>query len=608
MQPGRDLEQIFVSDEKHELNHVDQKKLDEALKILLDIENGVVDEHNVNVQNKIEDILELGNKTLFQLKEKMLVKAPDLYSKFVKILSEEEDIELILDSLDSENMIGIQDGESFNNLAETLEEMTHNIREKDSKNEKLKQITERLETIFEKINPEYDINGQKRKQILMNVARTGSDRFSDILGRISNDFKELGDVEKAKLLQHNTKISDNVSFSSRKPEMVFDFLDAGGGWDEEDHEDYGDYDDNMEKGYIQERLERSSEEIRENIKKIDEIMEKQKDIDETVRPIAKLMLFNSLSQNSDISIENVLKKIKNISDQEKESIYVKELPTIGIEIECFEKFLKDEKIDILDFLDIPNRPEGENNTLREVIPDFSYGALTQAAYLQGLVHLGAVYLDSENNKYGKMQESIIYSLHCSYGIPKEVEDVYAKIGEDEFKKKLMSLMDALTYAYASPARVLGANFRKEVLIKIGQQGSKYENEDGSNIELDEKNDVVLPYRVELRSLEFRDYPTYRMLKESQRLVACKFADFKKSDSQSLTEHENRLAEIWSKFEKEYNNILESHAVSEDNLYDKNPERLAELLEETDIKIACRKLITKYSRQVWEVLQKKDKRN
>jgi len=106
-------------------------------------------------------------------------------------------------------------------------------------------------------------------------------------------------------------------------------------------------------------------------------------------------------------------------------------------------------------------------------------------------------------------------------------------------------------------------------------------------------------RLELRTTEFKDYPSYRLLIETQRLAAMLFAYMKVKENIQCPSWEKYLASLWSQFSLEVFSYFKKVHLTP-NLADTDKAALIELMNNPDLKKQCRKIINKYSRLVASV--------
>lgn len=320
----------------------------------------------------------------------------------------------------------------------------------------------------------------------------------------------------------------------------------------------------------------------------------------TATSVIQLHMFNFLSRNphaTDEEMQNEFEKINRLSDRENLFSDIKNpLPTIGVEIEIPHVYLTNERVAILDAFQINNYPEVFDD-LWEVNPDFSYSAAVQARIIQEVVQLGAVPIDA---KTGKIRSSTPLSLHVNFGMPQinGLNDVEIKYRKYDDEMKLLN--DLIVYGFTSVERIWG---RKTLgSIRISDEASKSKKDKNANGEVQEEfSGYSQVIRMELRVNEFKDYPTYRMLFESQRLVAMLTSQIKYQEGATLTFAEACLADLWVDFEKEINSYFKSESVTQ-NMVDNNPSKLVNMLQTTDLQKWSRFLISDYARKANRIIK------
>ncbi len=333
---------------------------------------------------------------------------------------------------------------------------------------------------------------------------------------------------------------------------------------------------------------------------------------DTVRQVARLMVFNALSFDKAGLVrtkERIIKLCKDEQEYSEQNI----LPTVGIEVECFNEFLTKEKAAILHRLGISNYVEPQHPSdppLWEVNPDFSYSPWVQARYLQELVKFGVVPTEKDVDNSEFMSPDYIHSLHVNLGVPPEIPEV--EIGDcelvsyDEWSKhkddneKIFS--DIFTYAFASAKRIANRKTLNSIQI-VGARAKKTKKHKEYEIS---QFDNSAPRRLEYRANEFRDYPTFVLLAESQAFAAALFAFKKIANGVEVDDKEKTLSVLWTEVRAELDGALEKNNIPEDySLYDEDRNETVRLLYESDIKEDCRKIISKYYRKILKII-KEDK--
>lgn len=286
------------------------------------------------------------------------------------------------------------------------------------------------------------------------------------------------------------------------------------------------------------------------------------DLELTALPALKMHLYNYLTAHRvafafldtgavTAYLEGELQRVRRLSEMEREYAEAgNPLPTIGIEIEIPQESVRD-KVPVLKQLGIPNQAEMDD--LWEVNPKFSYSPWAQARILQELVVMGAIPVGSkqvENANFGKISSEPL-SLHVNFGLAEEVK-AYAKKFRDGFDNEATVLNDALVYAFTSPDRLYHRKTNMSFLLQHDAAGTKKTQDKGSVTAESENHDRGLKlYRLELRANEFKDFPTFRMLAESQRLAAAFSAYIKMKDGASLSKLDIVLAAVWQHFKDRF---------------------------------------------------------
>lgn len=330
-------------------------------------------------------------------------------------------------------------------------------------------------------------------------------------------------------------------------------------------------------------------------------------IEPTARPVINLHLYNFIARNENVDeldLQKEFNKINRLSKLEKE--YSSEgniLPTIGIEIEVPIENLTQDKVKILNKLNIPNHEE-RKDSLWEMNPDFSYSPWAQAQMIQELADMDALPLkESPKNSKKKIVNDEILSLHVNFGMPNSVQK---RIMENNYTS-ITYMNDALTYAFSSPERIAGRKTKTAIgLEDDAKESKKNTNKDESSIG---KRKLM---RLELRAQEFRDYPTYRMLVESQRIAALLIAEMTLSGKIGISREERDLVILWQKFENDIKDLFDKFDL-EKGMVDsyRGTYKIIEILKEPEsdikpnLKKSCREIISRYSKEVAKILKLKE---
>ena len=327
-----------------------------------------------------------------------------------------------------------------------------------------------------------------------------------------------------------------------------------------------------------------------------EILKDQKNLETTALPAIRLHLFNFLTKNPKASskqIEKEMTHLERLSAHERK--FAREqnpLPTIGIEIEVPQSSLHNEQVRILDALQIPNEQEYTMEPLHEVNPNFSYSPWVQGRVIQELASMGALPLekkqDGNNRVIPPTSTGDVLSLHINFGVPTGIERLTLHV---DYRYKLFLVSDLLTYAFTTPERVEFRKTKTSMLIKSSEESGKSKKE----------VDLVGPSRVELRAMEFRDYPSFRLLGEAQRLMAMVFANIKKVDGLPTNIAEKAFDDVWNDFEKEVKKFFRDRELTQ-AMVDWSPSKVTQKLRETDLQKACRAIVTKYSKRIGKILR------
>lgn len=223
--------------------------------------------------------------------------------------------------------------------------------------------------------------------------------------------------------------------------------------------------------------------------------------------------------------------------------------------------------------------------------------------------MGALPLEEDpTNTSGLGRINKQLSLHINFGYPEGITLRSVMV----HKTALRLISDVLSIAFSSPERLLD---RKTLISfnmdKSGKKGEK--NAKTPEIIAGEGNEET--YRIELRSLEFSGYPSYRLITEAQRLMAAFFCVARGTAQRTaLTAQEQRLANIIKNSLPDIMELLEpinslpegQHTTSPlDTPQESRPE-LIRRIKQHDLQKKCRHLVWKLSHEINIVLQGEQK--
>lgn len=332
-------------------------------------------------------------------------------------------------------------------------------------------------------------------------------------------------------------------------------------------------------------------------------------LEPTVQSLAKLHIFNTLSQNPDMSEQMWERELRRIYDWSKEESVAAApdniLPTIGIEVESKYNYFGPAMEETFDRFGIHHYDDMiAGRYVDEVAPKFAYSAHTTARLLHELVEVGAFPLvDQEDKKV--VPKEVMLGLHVNIGQPGEITEEMLYYTDAGFA--LGQTNSLFSVAFASPSRI---RRRGRTMLPSGLQ-MKGAHESGKVGRKKEVNDDVFEpeedtglTRIELRAMEVRESSVYRMLVEVQRVMAAYFSHVKKVNNLALTEQETVLAESWPVFNKSVEETLTAYSdfFYDTAVIDNRLSQVADLMESTDIQSVARALIANYARQIGAFLK------
>lgn len=309
----------------------------------------------------------------------------------------------------------------------------------------------------------------------------------------------------------------------------------------------------------------------------------------TAIPAINLHLFNFFKNHPELNEKEMNKemnKCQRWSEMEKE--YGKEnnpLPTIGIEMEILKRNLTPDKVAVLDELDIPNGEEANSDRIWEVRPKFSYSPWIQSRIIQELAIMGALPLEETGEgQHKRIPKERVLSFHINLGWPIRTYKI-------SHCHNIEILSDILNYAFTSTKRLRQ--------LKVDPYNLKQSKKSGGG-----KNRETF-FRLELKAPEFRNYPSYRMLAETQKIGAMLFSYIKKTENLPLSHAEQKLADLWFNFSGEVIEKFKEYEIEPGTLNDK-PEKVIKILENSDLKQKSREFFGRYARKIEKEILKMNK--
>ena len=566
--------------ERQELTESEKRHIDSAFLMIKENYFAFEDEEIKNRADAQQEILKLGNRVLPYLSSKTIGNSRDfyIYSRFADALSEEDDLELLLSNLETPNVRREPDGSSISHLYRSLYRIICEIRTKNPQDPRLSDISQRLASVAS----DWEIknsNSVQNYKILINL--TGEE-MAQKLG-LDDYAANYRDINYAKTFLSPREHFDTWEEVQQQREAAKNAA-LGSSLDDFDRSYY----DDLDSGDIDRTPEFPVDyEDRQIAARAEKLL--PAGFEPTAVEAAKLYLYNVISRHPDVTDEELSKKVKyrlqSFSQVEKAAqAETNPLPTIGIELEIPYSAIQG-KVDLLKTLNIPNYSEGDD--LREVNPSFSYSARTQARIIQELAKMNAVPLERVKGKQRVPNWSSL-SLHVNLGLPENIRSF--NLTETE----LYALSDTVTYAFSSPARLKS----RKTDTSLNWNKSADRSKKTGNIEVP---NAAEPLRLEIRATEFKDYPTFRMLIEVQRLGAMLNAHIKRSSKQQMSETDNQLAELWQSFQEETIYYHRRLGLEADEV-DLDTAKVVNALHSTDLKQKSRQIITDYSKKVSIILK------
>lgn len=302
----------------------------------------------------------------------------------------------------------------------------------------------------------------------------------------------------------------------------------------------------------------------------------------------RLHMYNVFSENHDRETvdREVAKMEKLVSDEDKYKNPLNPLPTVGIELEVPDKFLDKQKVKILDLLRVPNYMEINRQSgyqLWEINPNFSYNPSVQSRILQELASMEFVPLTERENGTYVVDKNFPLSLHINFGVPFAVEEQTDRLNLNIESKKFADIM---TYAFTSPERMKTKKNDEIVTVRTGNVLPSIKNKkEGDNLK-----------RLEFQAAEFGDYPTFRLLKESQAIASALFSYVKSINGLKLSSQEEQLKNIWKNFVDDASATMGKRGLEfgEFSLF---KDKAIDALRDVEFVKQMRDVITRYSKSI-----------
>ncbi|MCX6793105.1 MAG: hypothetical protein NTY12_03685 [Candidatus Falkowbacteria bacterium] len=322
-------------------------------------------------------------------------------------------------------------------------------------------------------------------------------------------------------------------------------------------------------------------------------------VPEKIKPALQLHYFNNLiaiEKGNGANLLNgtqekyILGQYAKVEKQAEENMY---LPTVGLEIEVPYGFKVDKELcEATKDLGIPQAGTGGTNETWEFASDFSYSAKTQTLIAHELIR--GDFIETEGaDQSRKIRGDGDFSMHLNLGFPLDLAE---KISDDydfksRFKLKADVLVNALTYAFVSPKRLV--NRKTSSRMNLDKTANKAGKKITEAPNLDEYNsDIVSSGRLEIRSLEVRDATLYRLVPEAQVLAAALFS----SEADKPDKSQEQLKNIWEDFSVKVQNIFTQFNLTFDTVDEKSI-RAAKAIDETSIQNELRALITQTAQAI-----------
>lgn len=646
-----DSAEIQESAEAAELTPEQKALIDELLPTLLDDSPRFSDnyEEAKTFYTARDKVIEMGSKALPYLGELMLNPNPPngnershngyMFSNYANNLYEDSDYTLILDTLKNPSIIFNPDGSSVGVLARTLKKICYSIRKENPDDPRLEEIAKTLVDDLLESDITHRLGGSKLHNILDPLIWTGTEtakKFMDTtdievyypanrryldadindleLPRSSsddiNEFKSWAEAEadlNERLERQRMHEANEIDLDRNIDSMAHDtswydrdFLDDRDYFGDLDGFNYRAAGESFTSISPKPEFTPPTEEMYNAVKDVNDLIPSFS-LEYTTDETARLHLFNFLVKTPHATAQELNREMNKLNKlSELESIYSREdnpLPTIGIEIEIPDNVddgLNSEKRDLLTQLEISNIYGGLD--LWEVNPRYSYSPNVQAQAIQELAKMGVIPMlqnpEKDLTPLGKINNKTHapLSLHVNLGFPGEIKS----ITKEDNSSEMAQVVNCVTYAFTSPDRIVSR--KTNTSFHHNQEASeskKSKSPTGFNDMTRYGGGVS---RLEIRSLEFKDYTSFRQLSETQRIGALLFTHLKQEQGLELNETEKDLLPLWGSFSAEVKGLSEKYHLR-GNEVDYGQDRLYTIMTDTNLCAEARQIITKYSKAV-----------
>lgn len=307
---------------------------------------------------------------------------------------------------------------------------------------------------------------------------------------------------------------------------------------------------------------------------------------EVIHHIGSLNILKSTKEAAALSLYNSIVRPSELPEQERYRLWVHDmdrleaeerwaqnpdniLPTVGFELEVPKIIVGGEESDIISCLGIDNIPEPSFVSYHEFRTHYSYSARTQAFVLQELYKFkGPDQLRADESAVEKSYSGVAAddlldsglefvseggnfssSLHMNFGVPAWVQEAVSEEENGNLKRVIL----LLTLSFVSPNRL---QTRKTLpFFRLKAKGTAISSKNHAKPDYEQKQCNT---RIELRTGEFLDESTYKMLIETQYLMAgyfCRLSSDRADIGRSV------VASMWDELAAECNAFLSKEGIN-----------------------------------------------
>lgn len=477
-------------------------------------------------------------------------------SRLFSSLAEEDDRSLLLRIMSGKDVVEDPDGSSKSNFFEALNRLNIEVRQNDPSDKRLSESAQVIISMFENIG---NVHSKHNALVSLSVIGTSEAKnFAEKHGIDDDIAKYFEDV-------------NNVPTRVYERDKIVD--------DEESMYTESDYERKIQfrgKTELEEYIETATPIMDETEK----IIESLAGLEDTAREACLLYTYNFLRKYPELTNEGrkfLIEKLTRLNKQEK--LYMQNdvpLPPLGIEVEIPETSNRQMNEFVLQCFGVSHYDEGD---LLEINKAYSYSGEIQSRVLEEVAKMGAIPLVPGEKGLGDIPREVPLSLHMNFGLPSELDNNDDL--EDDYLEDFQALVNWVTYAFTSPDRISKRKTRSSWYMRPGK--TEASNKSGKQ-------------RLEIRVSEFKDFSSFRMIDEAQKLTGALFSYLKKMNGHKLSHKESRMSELWINFKRKVNQTMNNYSVRS-MLFDRDSDEAAEIASNEKLRSEMRQISRIQSKEI-----------